>query len=168
MVENGGNASSRGSKKISTRLRRLAASFEGQARSGVALTPAQREAIKASPLSYRKLADLLHVNVKTVARWKRSRSPYGLRRGPKGGQSKSLTEGDEEMIAHYYAYSGKSIDKCLNDLKKKFPSLTRSTYWRCISRVRLLEGKEFEKLGIMGAVFRLTEEGISPEPRIGS
>jgi hypothetical protein len=146
MVKNRGNASRRGAKKISisVELTKLAASFEGQARSGVALTPAQRRVIQASPLSYRKLADLLHINPKTVAKWKHRTNFYGHSRGPRGGQSKFLTEDDEDKIAYYYAGAGKSIDKCLNDLKEKFPLLTRSTYWRCIRRVRLWDREKFD------------------------
>ncbi|GEM_PF-7068841 len=162
MAKNCENVSRRSAEKIPISLKRLAASLEVQARSGVALTPAQRRAIQASPLSYRKLADLLHVNVKTIAKWKHRRNFYGLQRGPQGGHSKLLSEEEEDQIAYYYAAAGKSIDKCLNDLNERFPLLTRSTYYRCIKRVRTWDMAKFDGLQVMAAVSRLREQGILP------
>lgn len=123
----------------------------------MALTPEQRRAIKESPLSYRKLAEILHVNVKTIAKWKHSRSVYGRTRGPEGGKSRSLTIEDAEGITYYYAASGKTIDQCLKDLVKTFPLLTRSTYYRCIRRVRDRDMGKFNHLRIMAAVSQVSQ-----------
>jgi hypothetical protein len=154
MANNSKNVSSQSAKRISVSLKRVEGSLGVHARRGVATTPAQRRAIKASPLSYRKLAGLLHVNVKTIAKWKHSSIVHDLERGPRGGKSRSLTEQEEDEIAYYYAASGKSIDKCLKDLSKRFPSITRSTYYRCIKRVRDFDRRKFAHLHIMASASR--------------
>jgi hypothetical protein len=80
-----------------------------------------------------------------------------LKRGPRGGKSKSLTEQEEGEIAYYYATATKSIDSCLKDLSKRFPLLTRSTYYRCIKRVRDYDEREFDLLRLRGKCFQIQE-----------
>lgn len=176
MGKNRENASRQSTKAIPISLKRLEASLGVQARHSVALTPAQRRAIQASPLSYRKLAGHLDVNLKTIEKWKHRKTPYDQRRGPRGGKSKSLTEREEQEIVYHYVVSGKSIDECLKDVSKRFPLLTRSSYYRCIKRIRNTNRPLFAQFILRSAASQLKIPGaprlhpstfMTGDPRLG-
>jgi hypothetical protein len=92
-------------------------------------TRAQRKRIQASEDSDRALAAKLHVNVKTVAKWRRRRStddaPMGPRRAP------WFNEAAEALIVVVRKFARLPLERELAALRRLMPDLSRSALYRC-------------------------------------
>jgi hypothetical protein len=108
------------------------------ARKGVRTSEATRQAIQASDQTDTALARLYHVNRKTVAKWKaRQWITATAPMGPKTPQPRLLTAKEEVIIAAYRRRTRLSLEDCLDQLRRLFPKLTRSSLYRCLRRYGL-------------------------------
>jgi hypothetical protein len=80
------------------------------------------------------LAKEYGVNAKTIKKWLDRKSLADQLMGPRRGKSRVVTEKQEREIAAYCVSSKESLDKCLNQLRKKIPGLSRSTLYRIRKR----------------------------------
>jgi transposase-like protein len=100
-------------------------------------TPIQRLNIQKSQRTHgiqTALAKEYGVNPKTIKKWLDRESPADQSMGPRPGESRVITEKQEREIEAYCASTKESLDKCLIQLRKKIPELSRSTLYRIRKR----------------------------------
>lgn len=95
-------------------------------------TRAQRKRIQESEEPDRALAAKLHVNVKTVAKWRKRRTtddaPMGPRRPP------YLNEAEEALVVVARKFVRLSLERELVALRRLMPELSRSTLYRYLRK----------------------------------
>ncbi len=107
----------------------------GQLLHGCATTTAAlRRAIQNSQESLSALADRFHINVKTVAKWRRRTSVADAPMGPRHLHSTVLTTEQEAAIVTFRRQTLLPLDDCLYALQPSIPNLTRSSLHRCLQR----------------------------------
>jgi transposase InsO family protein len=89
--------------------------------------------IQQSEESLAVLAARYHINIKTVAKWRRRDHSIDAPMGAKAPRS-VLTAKDEEMILALREKTKLSLDDCYIVLKENIPRLTRSNLHRCLKR----------------------------------
>jgi transposase-like protein len=80
-------------------------------------TEAVRRAIQNSQESLRTLARRYGINQKTVAKWKKRKSPSDLPTGPKESRSTVLSGGEEAVIVAFRRHTLLPLDDCLYALQ---------------------------------------------------
>ena len=80
------------------------------------------------------MADRFHINVKTVAKWRKRTSVKDAPMGPRHPHSTVLTTEQEAMIVAFRRNTLLSLDDCLYALQPSIPNLTRSSLHRCLQR----------------------------------
>jgi transposase-like protein len=89
-------------------------------------TAALRRAIQNSQESLSALADRFHINVKTVAKWRKRIGVKDLPMGPHKPHSTVLTPEQEATIVAFRRQTLLPLDDCLYALQPSIPNLTRS------------------------------------------
>ena len=100
-------------------------------------TPIQRWNIQNSQRIHgiqTALAKEYGVNPKTIKKWLDRKSLADQLMGPRPGKSRVVTEKQEREIEAYCVSTKQSLDKCLIQLRKKIPGLSRSTLYRIRKR----------------------------------
>ncbi len=107
----------------------------GQVLHGCATTTAAlRRAIQNSQESLTKMAARHHINVKTVAKWRKRTFVEDAPMGPSRSHSTILTAKQEAMIVAFHRQTLLPLDDCLYALQPSIPHLTRSSLHRCLQR----------------------------------
>jgi hypothetical protein len=107
----------------------------GQILHGCATTTAAlRRTIQNSQESLTALADHYHINVKTVAKWRKRTTVRDAPMGPRQAHSTVLTTEQEAMIVAFRRQTLLPLDDCLYALQPNIPNLTRSSLHRCLQR----------------------------------
>jgi len=120
----------------------------GQILHGCATTTAAlRRTIQNSQESLSQMATRYHINVKTVAKWRKRTSVKDAQMGPSQPHSTVLTAEQEAMIVAFRRQTLLPLDDCLYALQPSIPTLTRSSLHRClqrhdISRLPEIEGEK--------------------------
>jgi transposase InsO family protein len=120
----------------------------GQILHGCATTTAAlRRTIQNSQESLSQMATRYHINVKTVAKWRKRTSVKDAQMGPSQPHSTVLTAEQEAMIVAFRHQTLLPLDDCLYALQPSIPTLTRSSLHRClqrhgISRLPEIEGEK--------------------------
>ena len=110
-------------------------STKGQVRHGSATTThAVRAAIERSQAS---LAQLLGINPKTVAKWRKRATVEDMKTRPSEPRSTVLSEAEEAMVVAFRRHTLLPLDDCLYALQLSIPHLTRSALHRCLQRHRI-------------------------------
>jgi hypothetical protein len=100
----------------------------GQILHGCATTTAAlRRAIQNSQESLSIMADRFHINVKTVAKWRKRTSVKDLPMGPHEPHPTVLTVEQEAMIVAFRRQTLLPLDDSLYALQPSIPNLTRSS-----------------------------------------
>lgn len=97
-------------------------------------TAALRRAIQNSQESLSARADRYHINVKTVAKWRKRTTVKDSPMGPRQLHSTVLTSEQEAMIVTFRRQTLLPLDDCLYALQPSIPNLTRSSLHRCLQR----------------------------------
>lgn len=106
----------------------------GQVLHGCATTTAAlRRAIQHSQESLKQMASHYHINIKTVAKWRKRTSVKDALMGPRRSYSTVLTMEQEAAIVAF-RQTLLSLDDCLYALQATIPNLTRSALHRCLQR----------------------------------
>ena len=95
-----------------------------------ATTAALRRTIQNSQESLSAMASRFHINVKTVAKWRKRTSVKDLPMGPHEPHSTVLTNEQEAMIVAFRRQTLLPLDDCLYALQPSIPNLTAH---RCIA-----------------------------------
>ncbi len=95
-----------------------------------------RRTIQHSQESLTALADHYHINVKTVAKWRKRTTVRDAPMGPRQPHSTVLTTEQEAMIVAFRRQTLLPLDDCLYALQPNIPNLTRSSLHRCLQRAR--------------------------------
>lgn len=107
----------------------------GQVLHGSATTThAVRAAIQRSKASVAELAELYHLNEKTVRKWRKRTSVEDARMGPKEVRSSVLSPQEEAMCVAFRRHTLLPLDDCLYALQATIPSLSRSALHRLFQR----------------------------------
>ena len=107
----------------------------GQVLHGSATTThAVRAAIQRSKASVAELAELYHLNEKTVRKWRKRTSVEDARMGPKEVRSSVLSPQEEAMCVAFRRHMLLPLDDCLYALQATIPSLSRSALHRLFQR----------------------------------
>lgn len=107
----------------------------GQVLHGCARTTAAlRRTIQHSQESLKAMATRYHINVKTVAKWRKRTSIEDAPMGPHQPHSTVLTAEQEAMIVAFRQQTLLPLDDCLSALQPSIPHLTRSSLHRCLQR----------------------------------
>jgi hypothetical protein len=107
----------------------------GQILHGCATTTAAlRRAIQNSQESLKQLASHYHINVKTVAKWRKRKTVKDSLMGPRQPHSTVLTAEQEATIVAFRSQTLLPLDDCLYALQPSIPNLTRSSLHRCLKR----------------------------------
>jgi transposase InsO family protein len=108
----------------------------GQILHGCATTTAalRRERLRHSQESLTALASHYHINVKTVAKWRKRATVRDAPMGPRQPHSTVLTTEQEAMIVAFRRQTLLPLDDCLYALQPNIPNLTRSSLHRCLQR----------------------------------
>ena len=120
----------------------------GQILHGCATTTAAlRRTIQNSQESLSQMATRYHINVKTVAKWRKRTSVKDAQMGPSQPHSTVLTAEQEAVIVAFRRQTLLPLDDCLYALQPSIPTLTRSSLHRClqrhgISRLPEIEGEK--------------------------
>lgn len=80
------------------------------------------------------MADHYHINVKTVAKWRKRASVEDAPMGPRKPHSTVLSAEQEAMIVAFRRQTLLPLDDCLYALQPSIPNLTRSSLHRCLMR----------------------------------
>ena len=109
-------------------------------------TPKIRKEIHESKESLAKLAKKYNLNIKTVAKWKKTSSFEDGRSGAKKVRS-VLTEQEQAIICEFRRTTRLPLDDVYIALKDKIPNLSRSNVHRCLKRngLNVLPKEEDEK-----------------------
>lgn len=112
-----------------------------------ATTAAIRRTIQNSQESLKQIADRYHINVKTVAKWRKRTTVEDSPMEPHQPHSTVLTAEQEAMIVAFRRQTLLPLDDCLYALQSSIPNLTRSSLHRClkrhgISRLPEIEGEK--------------------------
>jgi transposase len=99
-----------------------------------ATTAALRRTIQNSQESLKQMAERYHINVKTVAKWRKRTSVEDTPMGPREARSTVLTAEQEAMIVAFRRQTLLPLDDCLYALQPSIPNLTRSSLHRCLRR----------------------------------
>ena len=99
-----------------------------------ATTAAIRRTIQNSQESLKAIADHYHINVKTVAKWRKRTTLTDQPMGPHQPRSTVLTTEQEAMIVAFRRQTLLPLDDCLYALQPSIPNLTRSSLHRCLLR----------------------------------
>jgi hypothetical protein len=97
-------------------------------------TRALRRRIQLSEDSDRALAGKMHVNVKTVAKWRKRNSADDAPMGPRRLGSTSLNCAQEALAVVVRKVSRMSLDRELSALRRLAPDLSRSALYRCLRK----------------------------------
>lgn len=98
-------------------------------------TAALRRTLQHSQESLKQMASRYHINVKTVAKWRKRTSVEDLPMGPpRNRHSSVLTSEQEAMIVAFRRQTLLPLDHCLYALQPSIPHLTRSSLHRCLKR----------------------------------
>ncbi len=92
-----------------------------------ATTAALRRTIQNSQESLKQMASRYHINVKTVAKWRKRTSVEDAPMGPRNPHSNVLTSEQEAMIVAFRRQTLLPLDDCLYALQASIPHLTRSS-----------------------------------------
>lgn len=92
------------------------------------------EPLRHSQESLTALADHYHINVKTVAKWRKRTTVRDAPMGPRQPHSTVLTTEQEAMIVAFCRQTLLPLDDCLYALQPNIPNLTRSILHRCLQR----------------------------------
>jgi len=107
----------------------------GQILHGCATTTAAlRRAIQHSQESLKQLASHYHINVKTVAKWRKRKTVKDSPMGPRAPHSTVLTAEQEATIVAFRRQTLLPLDDCLYALQPSILNLTRSSLHRCLKR----------------------------------
>lgn len=107
----------------------------GQILHGCATTTAAlRGTIQHSQESLSSMASRYHINVKTVAKWRKRNNVKDSPMGPRQPRSTVLTAEQESMIVAFRRQTLLPLDDCLYALQPSIPHLTRSSLHRCLQR----------------------------------
>ena len=107
----------------------------GQVLHGCATTTAAlRRTIQNSQESLNQMASRYHINVKTVAKWRKRTSVEDAPMGPINSHSTVLTAEQEALIVTFRRQTLLPLDDCLYALQASIPNLTRSSLHRCLKR----------------------------------
>lgn len=107
----------------------------GQVLHGSATTThAVRAAIQRSKASVAELAELYHLNEKTVRKWRKRTSVEDARMGPKEVHSTVLSPAEEAMCVAFRRHTLLPLDDCLYALQATIPHLSRSALHRLFQR----------------------------------
>lgn len=107
----------------------------GQILHGCATTTATlRRTIQHNQENLSALAARYHINVKTVAKWRKRTSVKDAPIGPRHPHSTVLTTEQEAMIIAFRRQTLLPLDDCLYALQPSIPNLTRSSLHRCLQR----------------------------------
>jgi hypothetical protein len=105
----------------------------GQILHGCATTTAAlRRAIQHSQESLKQMASHYHINIKTVAKWRKRTSVKDESMGPHRPHSTVLTIEQEATIVAFLRQTLLPLDDCLYALQATIPNLTRSALHRCL------------------------------------
>jgi transposase-like protein len=96
-------------------------------------TPRIRKEIQESKESINALAKRLHLNPKTVSKWKKAER---ITDNPSGAKKVNsvLNEVEQQIICEFRRVTRLSLDDIFISLKPKIPALTRSNLHRCLKR----------------------------------
>lgn len=97
-------------------------------------TAALRRTIQHSQESLSVMANRFHINVKTVAKWRKRTSVKDAPMRPRHLHSTVLTTEQEVMIVAFRRQTLLPLDDCLYALQPSIPNLTRSSLHRCLQR----------------------------------
>ena len=123
----------------------------GQILHGCATTTAAlRRTIQNSQESLSAMSARYHINVKTVAKWRKRTTIKDSPMGPLQPHSTVLTAEQEAVIVAFRQQTLLPLDDCLYALQSSIPNLTRSSLHRClqrhgISRLPEIEGEKPSK-----------------------
>jgi transposase len=95
-------------------------------------TRAQRKRIQKSEGSDRALAAKFHVNVKTVAKWRKRCSTNDASMGPR--HAPWFNEAEEALIVVARKFTRLSLERELAALRRVLPGLSRSRLYRCLRK----------------------------------
>jgi len=97
-------------------------------------TAALRRTIQHSQESLTAMADRFHINIKTVAKWRKRTSVKDAPMGPRYQHSTVLTAEQEATIVAFRRQTLLPLDDCLYALQPSIPNLTGSSLHRCLQR----------------------------------
>lgn len=97
-------------------------------------THAVRALIQRSKASNAALSRELGINVKTVAKWRKSGHVVDAQMGPKEVRSTVLSIEEEAVIVAFRRHTLLPLDDCLYALQPSIPHLARSSLHRCLQR----------------------------------
>ncbi len=107
----------------------------GQILHGCATTTAAlRRTIQNSQESLKQVAARYHINVKTVAKWRKRTSVEDSQMEPREPHSIVLTVEQEALIVAFRRQTLLPLDDCLYALQPSIPNLTRLSLHRCLQR----------------------------------
>ena len=109
-----------------------------------ATTAVLRRTIQNSQESLKQLASRYHINVKTVAKWRKRTTIEDSPMGPHQPHSTVLTTEQEAMIVAFRRQTLLPLDDCLYALQPSIPNLTRSSLHRCLKRHSISRLPEIE------------------------
>jgi len=92
-----------------------------------------RKEIQESKESLANLAKKYSLNVKTVARWRKSESLSDKPSGPIKILS-SLSDIEQQIVCEFRRITKLSVDDCFISLRDKIKNLSRSNLYRCLKR----------------------------------
>jgi hypothetical protein len=99
-----------------------------------ATTAALRRTIQNSQESLSAMTDRYHLNVKTVAKWRKRTIVEDSPMGSRKPHSTVLTVEHEAMVVAFRRQTLLPLDDCLYALRLSIPNLTRSSLHRCLQR----------------------------------
>ena len=91
-------------------------------------------AIQHSQESLKQMASHYHINIKTVAKWRKRTFVKDAPMGPRRPHSTVLTMEQEATIVAFRGQTLLPLDDCLYALQATIPNLTRSALHRCLQR----------------------------------
>lgn len=97
-------------------------------------THAVRAAIQRSKASVSELAELYHLNEKTVRKWRKRLSVEDQRMGPRDVRSTVLSPEEEAVCVAFRRHTLLPLDDCLYALQATIPHLSRSALHRLFQR----------------------------------
>lgn len=100
----------------------------------VTTTAPLRRTIQHSQESLKQMASRYHINIKTVAKWRKRTTVKDAPMGPRRPHSTVLTMEQEAMIVAFRRQTLLPLDDCLYALQPSIPNLTRSSLHRCLKR----------------------------------
>ena len=96
-------------------------------------TPRVRKEIQESQESIAALAKRLHLNPKTVHKWKRADAVDDRRSGPQRPRS-ALSDAEQRIVCEFRRVTKLPLDDVFLALRDCIPALTRSNCHRCLKR----------------------------------